>query len=72
MSAEQTFTTISDVAAWIGDSIEASGAASRDEYDLDTIAHAVTTWDVATQRFVATADADAFWDAVAAHALDES
>lgn len=50
-----------------GDCIEGTGEASRDEYDLDAIAHEIAEWDPAAQAFRDTTDTDKFWASVQAH-----
>lgn len=67
-----TFTTISDLYAYIGDCIEGTGEASRDEYDLDAIAHEIAEWDPAAQAFRDTTDTDEFWASVQAHYVGEA
>lgn len=59
------FTTRNQAAEVIAQSIEATGEASRTEYDLDAIVDAVTVYD-ADRGYVVTDDVDEFWATVAA------
>lgn len=66
------FATMDDVLAYIAAAIEAGGAATRDEYDLDAIADKVAVWDPDRQQYLVSEfpdDTDDFWAAVEAAAL---
>ena len=71
MSETTTYTTRDDAIEAIIAAIEASGEATRDEFDIDQIADAVisTTGEGVSYRFHITDDHDDFWSAVADAAL---
>ena len=65
-SMHQYYASADDAKATIVEAIEAGGAATREEYDLDAVFAAVYQWDTHHQAYYQAGDTDALWSAVQA------